>query len=88
MARHVRGAQCCAHRFWQAPRMTPATLHTVDGMPRQAYTVGEVGEMLAMSEAHVRRAIRRGELGAIKGAKEYRIPVRALQEFLAKADSG
>ena len=48
-------------------------------------SVKEVAALLQTSRVQVRRMIQNGELAALKVGREYRIPLKALQEFIRAA---
>lgn len=52
-------------------------------VPRTAYTVEEAAQSLGCSRAHLYRAIAAGSLVSIKIGRLRRIPVQALEAFLA-----
>jgi hypothetical protein len=48
---------------------------------RTAYTVGEVGQMLDLTEAQVRALCLSGDMDSFRAGRYIRIPVEAIPEF-------
>ena len=51
----------------------------------RTYTINEVASLLKVSPKTVRRLIESGKLGAVRVGRVYRVPHKALEEFLAQS---
>lgn len=52
--------------------------------PKVAYTVAETAEMLSISQVHLRRMIKSGELPVKRVGRKILVPVSTITKFLAE----
>jgi len=53
----------------------------------RTYTINEVASLLKVSPKSVRRLIQSGKLSAVRVGRVYRVPHKALEQFLAQAST-
>lgn len=58
-------------------------MSTTDTKGTAAYTIAEFAKQWGVSERHVRNLIRDGEIPAVRLGQSHRIPVAALEDWIA-----